>query len=682
MTSLRSCAALAALLAPLALSAQATKASSTTTSGKLSVGFGGTLLEGNKAAFQSHSQSKKDGFGGIEEFTLLNEGDGYVFKTDLKIMLGDEDYLARLNYTRDERFYVDAGYRSYKVFYNGAGAYFPGRNLRFQLYDEAMGVDRSKLWVEAGTLFTDKPNFKVRYELQRREGQKGSTHHSDSNLVGAPYGTRSITPAFLDLDEVRSILSAQVGMDMEKTSWKIAGRYETNELDNKRNVRRRAFEPTADRFVTTRDESSNDVYVGNGYIEHVFSEKLRMSTGVLVTKIDGMIEGSRIYGQSYDPVLDPAYIRRQQRDEGYVDLEGHADIKQTVANLNVVYQPTKNLMIRPALRFEDMTTETMGHFMETNVGSGPAFAFVKEEVEGESEKDWQETTASLEARYTGLANWTFAVKGEMADAEGVLEEERILHTGVLTVDRDTEITREVQKVAATANWYARPGLTVAFQTYYKVRTNDYDAIRDNTTSSADRYPAYITDQDFETTDFNVRVNFRPVGTLNLVSRYDYQLSTITSQEAGLAKVESSELTTHVFSQTATFNPVPRMFVSAGVNFVYDQLATPAYRFIRNSDNNYVSGTLGVGYALDDKSDLFLDYAYFSSEGNYADLSSITQPYGADSNRATAALTWNRRVTENLNVVAKYVYSENEDLLSGGWNDYTAHTLYTKLEFSF
>ena len=62
-----------------------------------------------------------------------------------------------------------------------------------------------------------------------------------------------------------------------------------------------------------------------------------------------------------------------------------------------------------------------------------------------------------------------------------------------------------------ANWYARPGLTFAAQYYFKLRINDYDAVRDNTPNtltSGDRYPGYITDQDFETNDLNFRVTWR------------------------------------------------------------------------------------------------------------------------------------------------------------------------------
>ena len=279
-----------------------------------------------------------------------------------------------------------------------------------------------------------------------------------------------------------------------------------------------------------------------------WAEKLTLSAGGLITDLDTNLAGSRIYGQSYDPVFDPAYLRRQQRDEGFYDLTGHGEMKQTVLNLNAVYLPRKNWSVRPSIRFENLHQETMSEFIETNIGGGPAFAAIIEEVEGEQKKKWNEFSEALEVRYTGRPNWTYSLEGEWVQGEGDVDEQRHLHTGVLTVDRDNDYTRTSQKYSAKANWYAKPGLTLAFQYYYKVNVNDYDAVRDNTPpGTADRYPAYITDQDFETNDVNVRVSWRPMSLLGFVTRYDFQRSRIVSNEAGLSKVESSEITATALS---------------------------------------------------------------------------------------------------------------------------------------
>jgi hypothetical protein len=51
-------------------------------------------------------------------------------------------------------------------------------------------------------------------------------------------------------------------------------------------------------------------------------------------------------------VYDPAYLRRQQRDEGYTGLHGTADLRQTVLTANAVYLPAPHWSVRSSLRFE------------------------------------------------------------------------------------------------------------------------------------------------------------------------------------------------------------------------------------------------------------------------------------------------------------------------------------------
>src|SRR5690606_28160092 len=141
-------------------------------------------------------------------------------------------------------------------------------------------------------------------------------------------------------------------------------------------------------------------------------------------------------------------------------------------------------------------------------------------------------------RYTGAEDWTHSVRAEWAQGDGELMEELVeVHTGAIDLDRDTELDRAMQRYTYTANWYARPGLTFAAQAYYRLRINDFDNIRDSTPGpgGGDRYPAYIIGQDFETTDFNIRMTWRPDPSLTLVTRYDRQSNSVTTTEAGFTK---------------------------------------------------------------------------------------------------------------------------------------------------
>jgi len=227
-----------------------------------------------------------------------------------------------------------------------------------------------------------------------------------------------------------------------------------------------------------------------------------------------------------------------------------------------------------------------------------------------------------------------------------------------------------------------PGLTLAMQYYYKHNTNQYDAIRDNTPpGTADRYPAYITDQEFQTHDFNIRLSWRPVSLLGLVTRYDHQQSKITSNEAGLATTVSSRAVSHIISQSVTYSPTSRLYVTGSVNVTYDQMKTPAIAFVQNADNNYINGSLGGGYAIGKLDDLYLDYSFFNAD-NYIDASQTTLPYGLDQKLQAAYLTWVRRQSEHLVFTFKYGYVTNRDGTWVGRNDFDAHVLYAKVQYHF
>lgn len=550
------------------------------------------------------------------------------------------------------------------------------------MFNEELSLMRGKLWVEVGAYTANKTLMQLRYERQKRDGTKSSTHWGDTNLVGAPYGTRSVVPTFYDLNEVTNLFTFDVGNDeSENTKWHVGARYSETRLDNKRFSRRRPFE-TADRIVTTKDETKTDIFAAHGFYQRKVSEQLTVSGGALITNLDTVIEGSRIYGQTYDPAYDPAYIRRQQRDEGFYALEGAADLKQTVLNANAVYVPKKNWSVRTSLRFENLHQETMAEFIETNIGAAPAFAAIIEPVEGEHKKMWDEFAEAVEVRYTGTPDWTFAAKGEWVQGSGNLEEERVLHPATVTIDRDTDTERTSQKYTLNANWYAKPGLTFAAQYYFKGNMNDYDAIRDNTPpGTADRYPAFIADQDFEMHDFNVRMSWRPASLLNLVTRYDRQQSKIISIEQGIGKATSSEVNSHIISQSATWSPTGQLYLTGNVNVTYDQMKTPAVQFIQHADNNYVSGSLGGGYAFAKLDDVYFDYSWFRAS-NFIDNSALSLPYGADQRLQAAYVTWVRRQSEHLVYTVKYGYITNRDGMWAGRNDFDAHVIYAKVQYHF
>jgi len=666
----------------------------------ITFGAGYTLQSGDRPGFQKAFQQNKDGWGGIEDFFYASEvGEGTNLKLKGRALAGNQDYLIDLSVIRDENWLFKLGYKQYRTFFDGSGGVWPGGVRTFRLYDEDLGVDRGNFWLELGTLKPEGINANLRYDYTTRDGEKDSTSWMDSGLP--PFtsaATRYIVPTFLRFDEKRHSLVGTFGEKTEKQTWSLGVRYDKGEYDNARYSRRRPFEPTVDRYVTAREGQDYDLLQFRGSYATDINEKVKVTTSAARTKIDTVLSGSRIFGASYDATYTNNYPTRQQRDEGYFAAPGHANLGesemvQTIANIQAMIRPNEHWVLIPGLRFEKTEWENLIDFEETNFGAGPAFAPINDEVEAESEKHWKTWSGSFEARYTGIKNFALNFKADLSNSEGELVEDRILEPGTplqaISIDRDTDLEREVQKVALTGSWYPRPGTTVAVQWFFRARQNTYRAIRDNTVSTSDRYPAYIANQDFETSDFNVRLSHKFAANFRSVTRYDYQKTEVFTQDVGLGFKQSAEMTQHILAESITWNPVNRWFLQGNVSFVYDTLTTPAVgltgaaaNLVKNSDANYYNISITSGYALDDASDLYCDFGLYESQDSYIDNSAVTVPYGSESKLTQFGVTWTRRLNRNTTVTARYAYADNNDVPTSGFADYEAHLFYAKLQYRF
>ena len=215
---------------------------------------------------------------------------------------------------------------------------------------------------------------------------------------------------------------------------------------------------------------------------------------------------------------------------------------------------------------------------------------------------------------------------------------------------------------------------------------DYRALRDNTSNanavtSRDRYPHFIVDQDIESQDAGFRLSWRPKSMLSLGTRYAYQRATLTTTFDNLPEIQNGILTRHVITQSATWNPTARLYLTGAVNVTYDQLKVPPHRLTFHSDNNYTSASLGAGYAVGKVTDLYLDVSHYRAD-NYTDNPAVTLPLNAGQKLQSAFLSWVRRHSDRLVFTAKYGYAMNRDGTFGGQNDFDAHLLYGKVQYKF
>ncbi|MGH7955674.1 MAG: hypothetical protein ACREH8_01520, partial [Opitutaceae bacterium] len=167
------------------------------TSGTIAFAAGGAFLDGDEPAFQQRMRQRKDGYGGIEDFTWSRTTDATLLRFDARAIPGNEDYRFTARWEKFDAFYVEANYKQFRTYYDGSGGRFLPRDLAISWFNEALELDRSYFSVEFGTLAPDRPQWRFRYDRMTRDGTKNSIRWGDSNLAGQPFVPRAFIPSYL-----------------------------------------------------------------------------------------------------------------------------------------------------------------------------------------------------------------------------------------------------------------------------------------------------------------------------------------------------------------------------------------------------------------------------------------------------------------------------------------------------
>lgn len=642
-------------------------------------GFGGTILDGRKAAFQQRYGLPDGVYGGIEGFHYEQTfGQDGLFQADGRGIFDNHDYALSLEFNLPEKGFVRAGYREFRNWYDPSGGYFPPTQGWFDLYSGATSYDDREVFVEAGLRMPKLPQFTVRYSHTEREGEKDSTIWGDTSQTSGR-DVRSIVPTLLDLNRVRDLVMADLAHTLGGTKVGLGFRYERQDNDDARFIRRFPDEGAgADRHVTQRDQTTADLFGVHATTETRLSSKTRFTAAYGYTDLNSDISGYRLYGSAFDPDL----AQRLPAAGTFEDLVGGSQMRQHVGNLNLMTLLTDKLVLVPSVRIENRDTDS-----ESRYGA-PAAPFSASSYGATSERSLLDVSEALDLRYTGLTNWVLYARGWWLQGSGDLDERlanRTTATDVLF--RSTDDNRFAQKYTAGANWYPLRRLSLGAEYYHKERENEYDHPLDSTPNlpdSVNRLPAYLRAQEFATDDFNFRVTWRPRANLTLVGRYDLQFSTIDTRADGRDSVESADMTSHIGSGSVSWVPFARLYVQGSLSYVYDRTETPiadSLPAVQNAENDYWTANATVGFAFDDKTDLEAQYVFYRAD-NYLDNSESGQPYGAGTEEHGITAGVVRRLSSRVRLSLKYGYFTSHDELSGGQRDYDAHMIYSTLRYRF
>jgi len=643
---------------------------------------GALLTQGNANQATQGKQLNTGVFGGIEDLHYESQvAKKTTFTLDGRSIFDDHDYSVGLGLVREDLGFVRVHFENFRTWDSGTGGYIPAEQLSYALPGDALALDRGLITFEAGLTKPDLPQITFKYSHSYRNGDESSTlwgpvHDPSGNIY-------RVYPETYAIDEKSDTFQLDLTHHYKELNYGVGVSYETGNLNDADKLTFWQGEPVQQK-VTDQQGTSYDMLSAHAFAESWIKDNLFLSTGFMFANLDDTFTGSQIYGDDFDVVYSPTY---PGLDYGYIHLNGGAHEHQYVMNVNLMSLPTKTFTISPSIRVqkEDWNADASG------LGT---LGTDTQDFNSNSGYDSLDVCERLDLRYTGVTNWVFNAGGQWTEGQGNLHENggltQVNGIGPIPVQFATDDSRLFQKYFASARWYPVRQASVDIGGYYKINQYNYDNTLDNTTnnlSTGNAYPGFILYQGFETLDGNIRLTLRLPKNITLVSRYEYQCSTINTRPdpvSGLSEVDSSKMYTQIIGQNVNWTPLSWLGLQAGFNYVLSTTKTPTSDYtqaVLNSQNNYWTVNFNSTLVLDDKTDLNLGYFYYRADDGQNNIVGGV-PLGTDTEEHSVTATLVRRITQNLRLSLKYAYTHYDDMASAGHFSYDAQVIFASLQYRF
>jgi len=660
------------LLAPPATAAGAPTDAFPTYESYIKVSGQTPWVSGNSASYQKRTQTRADGSAGIEDLHVSRDvAKDTTLVVDGRALSGAEDYLLRVNVTKEGLGAVDVGYSQFRTFYDVIGGFFPLNKRFMALSPEAIYTDRGHFWAEAKIALKDKPVFTLRYTNETRMGQKDSIIWGDSNLTGLPTvpannATRKIAPATIDLNERRERIEASVKHTAGKTTAEVRLLGEWVHNVDTRNFVRYPGEvtPNPERINAQVDGLSTRSFSAFATTETALSERLALNTGLSFQHLTSTVRGSRANAIGVLPTFD------------FKDLNGGSNVKVYTANASLGYRPSANWYIQPALRFEDNSSRSAGTFTrvtQTSATAPQVFAFYKE---NERIKE-QLVTPDLSVRYTGFSK--LVIYGTASDRINRGDERRTdqYSTAVPTSAQIwlQDVNQDQTHATLGANWNASSNLIFRGEVFHKDHENKFLGYENQLGSR------YVIGYQF--TGLKLTAIVKPLPQLSFTTRYLPQQGTMQVTTEATPEFDSMHARSHLLGETIDWNPSTNVFVQANANVgfntisaAYPSAANPSQR---NSDNNYWTGSLITGFAVDKNTDVSVQYTFQKADNFLPGLATYTQPYGASYKEETFTVGVKHKFSKTWMGSAKVGYFDSKNDTTGGNTNFRGPLAYIAME---
>lgn len=684
------------------------------------VGGQANFTKGDDSAFQAKSGSAKKGFAGIEDFQASKElKNDYSLKADGHALVGNNDYLAHLNISKNELGSIDTGFKKFRTYYDNAGGFFlPTANSWLPIFKNELSVDRSKLWAEVNLTLPNVPTLTLRYTNERRDGQKDTTIWGASDFTGmsvfsnsnANLATRYIAPGYIDLDEshqkIEAIAKHTIGTTtlelsvsgdrVDNTDTRFFNRYPGQ-------VRYPAIPATPvttvgpsiiwrfNNQVTGYDQLSNkaDTLTAALRAETVLSDKAKIHAGFRYQLLNSDFTQYRpvFTATPYGAPTAINYVTALSAQA--LNLEGGARVKTYTANVGTDLQLGNDLTLNAELKAEDLyvkaaeTYQTLGA-PTVNATTGAMTAATPANIAAGSRTKEKALIPEVGLRYTGIKDislyGTFEYRHVSGKERVITQYNRVTGT---PNPLNSDVAENHGRYTIGANWVPNSFFNLRSELFSKDHKNDFQS-----TAGTSKFLL-----GYQVTGARLTATVKPHPSLSFTSRYIYQTGKMQTTSDVFAEYDSMDAKSHQFGETIDWSPAKQVYVQCNLNFTFDTTSTAYPRagisgtnggngVLRNADNNYWDGSLIAGLVVDKVTNAEIQYTCYNADNFEAALVPTGQPYGASEKNYTVTVGLKRKITDTLVAEAKLGYMNSKNDTTAGRTNYTARIAYVSLTQAF
>ncbi|MEY4940157.1 MAG: hypothetical protein RIQ93_1892 [Verrucomicrobiota bacterium] len=683
-------------------------------------------FNGNRAASQTRTQQPRTGFGGIEALTYVNElSKVTTLQIDGRVLPGAEDYLAQFRLTKSKVGAMEAGYKRFRTFYDGAGGFFPLNNAWLPIYPRALYVDRGKFFANATVALPGAPVFTLQYTNETRTGRKDSTIWGDTDLTGVPIyslgalnpisANRKIIPAYLQLNERHEVLQASVKHTVGKTTLSLTVIGDRVNNLNRRSVDRYPGElkpfpaipanpPTLVPPLLANNENkgfdqqgvSRNGLTFLGRIETPLNDKVSVYATASHHQSDGDTTGSRLINAKLQTLAGltneiGAFTPGGRPPYSY-NSTGTFDLNILTGVVGVETRFLKELRIAAAYKGEDYSRRGLSSaaYVSTMVNQTTGVITPVPLIAPNSSKlDEKIWTPELDVRYTGIKNLALYGTWDYRTAPG---DERLSYvsitpaTGGPVVLAPAQITLEKLDEKHTnfkvgASWTVLPQVTLRGEFFSRDHENNFNGYG----TSLGSY--YVLNYDIYGARLTAIVKVSP--TLSFSTRYVQQRGKAQIAEDGYITGDSNDSKRHHIGETINWTPSRGFYMQTNINVVFDKTSTAYPRaggsandVLHNADNNYWNGNIVAGFVVDKLTDAELQATYYRANNYNPALAVATDPYGAGAREYGVFAGLKHKFSDKLLGQAKVGYLDRRNDTSGGNSNFRGPLAYVALERAF